>query len=119
VWARGSHRVALGGQPDEYRSWENSTGSLELAVVGDGLQCDADCQADVTVPAIPDFVTLSGTVVDERGRKVPRAFVFASISNVGDATGAAFRTAVLTNKSGEFRLRLPRGRGYYLSAFAF
>jgi hypothetical protein len=119
VWATGSLTVALGRQPDEYRSWENSTGSLQLAVVGNGLQCDADCQADVTVPAIPGFVTLSGTVVDERGRKVPRAFVYASISNVGDTTGTAFRTAVLTDKNGEFRLRLPRGRGYSLSAFPF
>jgi hypothetical protein len=110
--------VALGPLPDEYRSWENSTGSLDLAPSPDPIRCDGDCEADVTVPSVPRYVTLAGTLVDERGRKVTRAVVNASLEGVG-GEGTSFRAVVLTNANGEFRLRLPRGRGYYLSAFAF
>jgi hypothetical protein len=64
-------------------------------------------------------VTVSGTLVDERGKPVPRVIVAASLSPVGGQQDASFRTSVLTDKDGTFRLRLPRGRGYYLLAYPF
>jgi hypothetical protein len=110
--------AAVGKHIDRARSSENDTALLYVGSVGSIGPCVDGCDVDVTAPALPGFVRISGKVVDARGKPV-QAFVsarrFANDSGT-DVTTFAF---VLTSPSGDFRMRLPRGAEYHLFASRF
>jgi hypothetical protein len=111
--------AALGKPIPTSRSSENDLGFLMLPSVSDPMPCDDGCELDITTPTLPKYVTITGTLVDSRGRPVPLVVVTASFSGVGGVEDASFEAEVLTNAKGEFHLRLPRGRGYEISAYRY
>ncbi len=117
---QGSLTIGLGRVPERFRSFLNGTGTLQVPPRTDPVTCGDDgCDVDMTVPEIAAPVTVSGTVIDQRGRPLSRALVRARIGNVGGVEAQTIVASVLTNRNGQFRLRLPRGRGYQFTATAF
>lgn len=116
---QGSLTIGLGRVPERFRSSLNATGTLQMPPLTGPVTCGDGCDVDLTVPEIASPVTVTGTVTDQRGRPLSRALVRARIGNVGGVEAQTIFASVLTNKSGQFRLRLPRGRGYQFTATAF
>lgn len=101
--------VGLGG---------SARGRLGLSELSPPIEFSADRELDVTVPAIPSVATLTGRVVDANGQAVPYAFVVASSEAIDGLAGPQFSATVLAGRDGAFRLRLPHGSGYAVTAVA-
>jgi hypothetical protein len=106
--------VALGAEPT--RAGENGTGSIRKSF--DERTFDADTTVDVTVPAVPGYVVVTGRLVDHRGRAVAQGQITASSSDLDGLEDWSFQ-AYANVRNGEFRIRLLPGRAYALSAYGY
>ena len=116
--AVGASLTAALGQPiGELDPSRNDTGGISISRIAGDVVCDTDRSLDVEVPDLHSFVTVGGSVVDRKGRPVVFASVSASLT-LAATSGGSFSTYVVTDVHGEFHLRVPRARGFQISAFA-
>ncbi len=105
--------VEVGRPFPRIRTSENNTLALSIDDVGGAITCDAGRAVDVPVPDLPPHVRREGSVVGSRGEPARRVVVSVSITR---DDGSRVGVTVVTKGAGNFRLRLPRGRGYEFRA---
>jgi hypothetical protein len=111
-------QIRLGDTPPDEGTPENATGSLLVTSGTQPTPLESDTVIDLTVPALPRYVTLRGTVVRADGSPARGAYIQAySGSIAGSSSG--FNAIVTTNRDGEFRLRVLPSDKYGLYVFDF
>ncbi len=73
------------------------------------IHVTADTSLNVTVPAQPATVTLSGTVTDPGGRPVPNTTVVASSSSIPGLPDITFSQRGETDAAGHYSIDVPSG----------
>ncbi len=120
VRAGGNVTIALGRPRTEPDAFENDTAGLRIdAAPPEGVACDAGCTVDLAVPLLPELVTISGRLVDAKGKGVKSASVGAYGDDPASLGGATVSAYVLTDPKGRFTLRLPRASAYRLLVSAY
>lgn len=106
---QGGFQVKLGGgHPDNSM---NRSGRIGLTLT-DELRFDESRDVDVSVPEVGRVVTITGTVVNKKGTPIQGSSVVVTRY----ASGTSFFASAVTDKNGTFRIHVPRGEGYAVSA---
>lgn len=96
----------------------NHFAQLDVAVSDEPVTLDGDVELDVRVPALPPFVTVTGSAVDRRGKARANAYILATSSDVEGLPGSRLTAATTANTNGAFTLRVLPGRAYQLNVYA-
>jgi hypothetical protein len=111
-------QVRLGEMPTEFNPRENSYGSLLLSTGIEPIALESDVEVDLTVPAVPAFVTLRGRVLRADGTPAGSAYVQAYSGSLVGVTGG-FSAFVTADRDGVFRLRLLPGERYGIYVYDY
>lgn len=72
---------------------------------------------DFTTPPLPEVVTISGTVRDDKGQAVAGALVTARTKTITNTPNASFSASRRTNGDGTYQLQVLSGTEYTVQAF--
>ena len=93
-------------------------GQINFPLIGTNLHSfDADAQLDITGPAYPPEVELSGVVTDPNGAPVEGVYVTAaSGQSLVGAGNAAFTITAVTDAQGHYSMKVLAGTDYLVDA---
>jgi hypothetical protein len=118
VTLQGSFQVRLGDTPPAADARENASGNLLITTATQPIDLDSDVVVDLSIPALPPYVTLRGRVLRADGKPAKGAYVQATAGSVINST-AGFTAIITADANGEFRLRALPGDDYRLYIYDY
>jgi hypothetical protein len=95
---------------------QDSQGSLAFPIPPLQLNISGNMTRDFTVPALPQIVTISGTVKTAQGQPVADSLIFGTTSTVTNTPNVAFGSGTQTKSDGTYQLKALSGTGYLMTA---